>query len=348
MTEIRRLQPGDVAQVSRLLEDALPEPPSAQQGGYPEFLGLSPDSLVAVHDEAVVGFIGVHPRRMQFDGATVSAACCSHLAVEPSSRAAGAGPRLLGAFLRGGHGLAYSDTASDVVARMWRILGGRVEPVRSLEWSIVLRPSGWVRQLGRRALRGRSDGISVAPVTAVPFHVVGRRRDPPPAAGGTGTSAPLDAAGLPALADECLDAVTLRRSWTEEESVRTLDALGRWSGGAEVVLRSVELRGRRVGWFAYRVRRGSGARMLQIAAAERFADTVFDAFLDDALVRGATFATGRLEPHLLEPVRRWRAVLGPSGGRAVVHARDARVDATLNTPSSQLSRLDGEWWTPPA
>ncbi len=65
--------------------------------------------------------------------------------------------------------------------------------------------------------------------------------------------------------------------------------------------------------------------------------------LADAGARGAALASGRVEPHLHEPLRRRRTSVS-FGERHVVHCRYPAVLAVYGTPAAVVSRLDGEWW----
>ena len=112
---------------------------------------------------------------------------------------------------------------------------------------------------------------------------------------------------------------------------------------AVVVRKLVRIGGKPVGWFAYIHDPGGPARVLQVAARERDTDAVVGALVADARERGVMVLTGRLEPNLVEPLRRRWAVLG-FDARTLVHAQDTKVLDALATGPALLTRLDGEWW----
>jgi hypothetical protein len=110
-----------------------------------------------------------------------------------------------------------------------------------------------------------------------------------------------------------------------------------------VVRRLVRRGGKAVGWFVYVHDPGGPARVLQVAARERDTGAVVEALVEDARERRATVLSGRLEPHLVEALRRRWAVLG-FDARTLVHAKDLKVLEAVSTGPTLLSRLDGEWW----
>jgi hypothetical protein len=88
---------------------------------------------------------------------------------------------------------------------------------------------------------------------------------------------------------------------------------------------------------------GGPARLLQVASRERDTDAVVGALVADARERGATELNGRLEPNLVEPLRRRWAVLG-FDARTLLHAQDNDILEAVSTGPTLLTRLDGEWW----
>ena len=110
-----------------------------------------------------------------------------------------------------------------------------------------------------------------------------------------------------------------------------------------VVRKLVRRGGKAVGWFVYVHDPGGPARVLQVAARERDTDAVVEAMIYDARERNATVLTGRLEPNLVEPLRKRWAVLG-FDARTLVHAKDNDVLEAVSTGPTLLTRFDGEWW----
>ena len=118
-------------------------------------------SLVYELDGAVRGFIGLHVRRIRFDGRLARMAFPAHLMADPDLRGMPAGALLLRRALDGPQDVTLS-TAGTEVARMWGALGGRTLGVSSVGWAMVFRPAALLGELalertGRTGLsrRGR-------------------------------------------------------------------------------------------------------------------------------------------------------------------------------------------------
>src|SRR3712207_241382 len=82
----------------------------------------------------VRGFIAMNARRATFDGRPVRLACSSHFAIDAESRGTPVGAFLLRAALQGTQDATFTDSAGPAVRFLWESLGGRYEPLRSLQW----------------------------------------------------------------------------------------------------------------------------------------------------------------------------------------------------------------------
>jgi hypothetical protein len=82
--------------------------------------------------------------------------------------------------------------------------------------------------------------------------------------------------------------------------------------------------------------------VIHVAADQRRIDAVFGELLADARERGCVAMSGRLDPHLEDPLRTRAAAVG-FARRTLLHSRDPEVAAVLASSSSLLTQLDGEW-----
>jgi hypothetical protein len=354
MSDVRPLEEADITAVADLFRAAMgPENPLSRPwlaDFLRETLLQSPwadpeiPSLVATDDGTITGFIGSNVRPVMVDGQRLRGACCAHLVVDENARSRAVGPQLLGRYMGGPQDLTFTDTATEVVARMWRSFGGRADGQRSIGWMLVLRPGPWALAVGRARVQGRrAPGLATVP--ALPFHVAGARltghREPE--AGPPVETEPLTPELLLEHRDAVLKGVRVHLDYDEPYLawlVRRLDAL---YASAVVVRRLVRRGGKPVGWFVFVHDPGGPGRVLQIAARERDTDAVVEALVGHARERGVTVLTGRLEPNLVEPLRRRWAVLG-FDARALVHAQNLEVLNALASGPALLTRLDGEWW----
>jgi hypothetical protein len=345
MTEIRPLTHDDLPAVGSLLDELLPD-----WGGDREFLATTvldhpwadPEvtSLVAIADDGQpVGFIGAQVRRVRFEDRALTGVCCSHLVVAQDRRAGAAGALLLGRLLSGPQDLTWSDSATEVVTRIWRTYGGSFDHTRACDWMLVLRPLGWLASWARAAVRRQSFDRELIPVGAFPVHIVARRRGGGPDHGAVGEDA------SPArIAAELPNLLSRTRVWVDydEAHLSHLFAQIRRQSG-ELVTRIVRARDRPVGWYAYLPRTATASRVLHVCASDRHAEMVLDELVADARGRGARVLAGRLEPHLDGALQRRMAAIGLSRA-PVLHAKDPELRAALAGSDGLLTQLDSEWF----
>jgi hypothetical protein len=345
MAEIRPFNRDDLPAVAKLLGDHL-EGWDGNVGllraAFLDHPWMDPEtpSLVIEEDGTPTGFIGVHPRRLEFDGELVKGACCTHLVVHPDSRAGAGAAQLVRTVMSGPQALTWSDTTIPVVARMWAVFGGRIDYARTADWMIVLRPMRWTRRALAGQLRGRPRTAEL-PVPGFPVHTV-RRLTPnahPPT--------PPDVSGADATAAEIVAEqaeITRRLALYVPYDEAALDfTLAQIRGsGHQVVCRLVRRGDRAIGWYVYLLNRGGASRVIHVATSAREADHVLGELLDHARESGSAAVSGRNEPHLDLAVRERLAVLGLNS-RPAMRARDAEVGLALAGAGSLLTRLDGEW-----
>jgi hypothetical protein len=347
LNQIRPLERGDLPAVATLVGHHLLGGRSGPRPDIEAALdGLLASPSSATSDGEVAGFIACHPRRLVLGEERLRAVCCSHLVVD-TARAGAAGALLTGRALRGEQDLTITDTATDVVARIWTTYGARVDVTRSLEFKHVLRPLRWARELAPR-LRlpggGRERVRGVPAVPAMPMHLA-RRFAPRPVAERPPEEGIGGATLEPAALLEALPAVTrrlrLRPDYDEAYLAWVFAALA--ENRTHPVARVVMRKGRPIGWYVYALHGGEGSRVLQVACLPRDADAVMGDLLADARDRGSALVTGRLEPHLAEALR-VRGTAISFGPRHLVHSKRPDVLDALASGEVLVTRLDGEWW----
>jgi hypothetical protein len=328
-----------VRDAPRSIEDFLAETLFDGPWADPEL----PSWVATGPDGAVSGFLACHVRRMSLDGEPIRVVCCSHLAVAEGQRAGAAGAFLMRRSLGGPQDLTISDTAIDVVSRVWRLGGGYVDVARSCEWMHIFRPGLMGVRLARRGAGRQPVNRYDVPVPGLPLHLasklIPRLRDlEEPGDLSSTTLGPAEAAELlPRL----LRGVPLRPDY-DVAYLEWLLARLRESDG-ELVHRLVRQGDRPVGWYVYLLRPSGAGRVLQVLADPRGADAVVAELFADARRRGATLLTGRVEPQLQEPLRRRLTAIG-FGERHVAHSARPDVRAALTGDQALVTRLDGEWW----
>ena len=107
----------------------------------------------------------------------------------------------------------------------------------------------------------------------------------------------------------------------------------------------VRWQGEPIGWYVY-IPRPSMSRVVHLAGDRRRIGDVFSHLAADARERGCSMLSGRLEPHLDEPLRERLGIVALTQ-RPLVHALDPALLATLASDDSLLTELDlvdSEWW----
>ena len=300
-------------------------------------------SLVATDESGeILGFIGSQVRRFKFGERDLRAVCPSHLVVVPDGRAGAAGALLARRLLNAGQDFSISDTASDDVVRIWRTFNGHVDSARACDWLIVLRAGRWLGGVAGRGLRRRSVGRDQIPVGALPLHAapgVARRRWPEldPEVRGEDATAEAIAASLA----ETTRGLAIRPDYDGEFLDHVLDGVKALLGTPH--LRLVRRGGRSIGWYTYVLDGHGPAKVLQVGASEAEAEHVVGEMVAHVKGQGAVLITGRLEPHLVGPLRRRLAVVG-FARQPTIHSHDPELLGILQTPTSLLTRLDSEWF----
>src|SRR5262245_40265196 len=112
-----------------------------------------PSLVYETGDGAIIGFIGIIPRRMLLHGRPIRAAASMHFMVEPGSRSTLAGIRLLKTFFSGPQDLSLTDSGGAVGRKIWEGLGGDTALAYSINWTRLLRPSRYVLNILARKNR---------------------------------------------------------------------------------------------------------------------------------------------------------------------------------------------------
>lgn len=361
MSTVRPFAADDVPAVAALFQEIFLDPRKAAPAGLAAYMRrlyldggadrADIPSLVHVDEAgAITGFIGADTLTMRHGDRVLRAAIAGSLMVRDHDGDPMAGARLLKAFLAGPQDLSLSETASEVAARMWTSLRGVVLTQYSFDWMRMFRPGSFaVHAAARRfaplrlfAPLGRGvDRLVAMGMKGDGLYWPGMR-EPRPLPGGLAVRE-IDAAAFIALVEPLTAQFALRPQWVpgQLESIMA-DARHKPVYG-ELVLCAVEARGAPVGAFAYHVRAGRIARVLQILARPGQAGHVVDCLIGDAFRRGAAALRGRTQPALLDAMLGRRIAL-VNVGSTVVHARDPALVEACRAGELFFNGLAGEHW----
>jgi hypothetical protein len=302
-------------------------------------------SYVLEHGNGQIGgFIGLTPRRLLLDGRPILAAVSSGIAVDPGLRRNGVGLALRQRSFEGPQQLLFTDGASAAGRRLWEHAGGTRCLLYGAVWTRSLRPCG--QALGKAMRRWGRPVKILAPVSRL-----------------------IDAAlirssfrtyRLPPHATRCIDGsaedlIALRTRFEAQP------ALARIYESAELdwILKETALatnrgiletrivqdgHGEPIGWYVYFAKSGGVSEVMQIGAAPARMGDVFSDLCHVARQAGATGISGQMDARYLD-------ALIDAGCKFhfpcsfYLHSTNARILQAIHSGDTNLSRLDGEWWT---
>jgi hypothetical protein len=304
-------------------------------------------SLVARNENGdILGFIGAQTRRLELDGRPLRGVCCSHLVVVGDRRAGAAGALLLQRILSGPQDLTWTDSATNVVVRIWGAFGGYRDHSRSCDWMLALRPARWAGTGFAAAVRRRKLDRDVFPVAALPVQAAGARLARPafPARPGDVSGGSADVHTVIRHLPTLTQGVRLRVAYDDAHLTHLFATIQKSLGPVEA--RIVRRGGEPIGWYAVvQPPAGVASRVLHLSALPADADAVIGELVEHARDSGHAVLAGRFEPLLGEALRNRWAVMGLAR-RPMIHTRDPELQALLATDSSLLTRLDSEWYVP--
>jgi len=359
MISVRNFTGKDVRQVSRLWlrvfwpAKANTEPPGLEKYLEEVFL-QNPwranhlSSLVCEDREgAIVGFIGVLPRRMRFHGEPLTVAVASQLMIDPDKPSPLASVSLLRHFFNGPQDLSFSDGANQRALKMWEAGGGSAALLYSAEWTRVLRPAGYAAQLWERrrasgflsrAIRpfGRVVDLAASKLSQSPYRVFKPVQ--------TRVEEVVDAGVLL----DCIRKFSARRALQPEYDLNSFNWL--LSKASEQKkhghLQSALVKGaggELLGWYVYYVRRGGIAQVLQVGGEPRHINRVLERLFYCTHQKGAVAVSGQLEPAFVHALAGAHCNFAWSSG-VIIQSRNERLMNAIHRGDAFLSRFEGEWW----
>jgi hypothetical protein len=362
MSPVRPLERADAARVAGLYERVSrsgSRTPAPGLAAYLERVLLDqpwrdPEipSVVYEVDGRITAFLGIHVRRLRFDGQPIRLAAFGQLVSDPDVRGRPGGVLLLRHALAGEQdvSMAYFPTH---LARMWESLGGRTSYLTSIGWLRVLRPAGLLAELALRRVQQPALEPLVRPVRGWAPRGARLRSLLDALAFGAGRDASTVRVGsveplTPELIVEHLPSlaagVRIRPDYDTRSLTWLLDEMRAVTTRGELAGRLVRDDGRAVvGWYLAYFDPQRICRVMQLVARPGDAGAVLDQLMTDAESRASVAVAGRLEPQLAGAV--WERPMHLRRiGRDVLHARDPALLGALMESDALITALEGETW----
>lgn len=358
MSPVRRFVEADIPQVAdlhrrvfRTAEAGEPGWREAYRSYFSEVFLNNPlrddalGSLVCEEDSGrIVGFMGVAPRRVRFNGRPILVALSSQFVVDPAWRGR-VGLRILKRCFEGPQDLSIADEAGADSRRLWEWCGGAAALLYSTHWVRPLRPARFALAFATRRDPGAPLARAAAPVARLVDALVTRlprspfRLSPP-----RGSQQELDEALVLRHLPDVAGDRAVRPNYDDRSLKWVLERASQRKGFGP--LRKVLVRddARDVaGWFLYHARRGGTGEVLQIAAKRETIHLVLDHLLHDAAGRGVIALAGRLEPAFAQALSERYCLLHRRGNWTLMHSRTPELLHAIQRGDAFFTRLEGEW-----
>ena len=310
---------------------------------------VSPElpSLVYFDGARLVGFLGVIPRTMEFQGLPIRVAVTSQFVVDRKQHRGTAALELMRCFLRGPQDLAYCDGVAEEAFIIWRAAGAQAARLYSFHWFRALRPMKAVREFAGRTggalgLLARTTLTAGSPIDALLARLPGPFRAPAAAH----VSTPVDAPKLLETIQVIGWREPLRPAYDTDSFPWLIAqaAAARSRGDLRLmVVRSPD--GALCGWYVYYAKRDGASTVLEIGVRRRDQfDAVFAALLRDAWDQGSPAVKGQSMPQFLVHLTRRFCIFRQPMTSVVFHASKPGLADAILRGEAALSALDGERW----
>jgi hypothetical protein len=297
-------------------------------------------------DGAIVGFIGVIPRRMLLHGRPIRVATSMHFMVEEGSRSTLAGVQLLNTFFSGPQDLSLTDSGGAVGRKIWEGLGGATALAYSINWVRLLRPSRYVLLLLTRKNRlFRLFAGLLKPlcpiVDAMASRALPHRFGKP---GASLQATDLDLETLLAGITQFPSGYALRPDYDPGSLfwlLEKVDQLARPGELRKIALRNAD--GEFVGWYLYELSTDGLGEVLQIVGRKKSFGEVLDHLFYHGWRNGAIALSGRLDPRFAQEFSDKYCFFNCGGPWTLTHSRTPEILQAIYQGDLFLTRLEGEW-----
>lgn len=359
MEILRVFTPNDVEQAANLFQkvfrkktspasDSLKKYFSELYFEHPWYREDMPSFVYETSRGKIVGFLGVLPLYMKFQGDEILAGVGGNYMVDPELKNPLAGPRILKKFISGPQSLSMSDTGNDIGRKMWEGLGGTVSYLQSMHWIRPLRPL----QLALHGLQEKTSllkfaGLVTKPISYLvdgfstmwssnPLHI----ESPAGYIKEITTQEILDSIYFTSAKHTLSPAYTMESlQWILKKAVEKKEYGSLRSMGVYSQDHSLE------GWFLYYPNPGKIGQVLQIGTKTRTMANILDHLFQDALHMKSAALIGRLDPPFMKELTAKMCLMFHRSNYFVMHSKNSEILNAIQSGDTYMTRLEGEWWT---
>jgi hypothetical protein len=305
-----------------------------------------PSLVYETSDGAIIGFIGIVPRRMLLHGHPIRAATSMHFMVEPGSRSTLAGVQLLKTFFSGPQDLSLTDSAGAIGRKIWEGLGGGTALAYSIHWMRLLRPSRYVLHLlARKHSLLRLLAVLLRPLCTIVDAIASRAM--PHRFGAPSSSLQATDLDQETLLDgitQFLSGYSMRPDYDSGSLLWLLakaDQQARSGAFRKIALRNAD--GELVGWYLYELSAEGMGEVLQIVGRKKSFGEVLAHLFYHSRQNGAIALSGRLDPKFAQEFSDKYCSCNFGGPWTLTHSRNPEVLQAIYQGDLFLTRLEGEW-----
>lgn len=356
---VRPLTENDIPQVADLYWRILRERNVARPPNVEAFLQelyfknpwLDPDIPSLVYDDKgkTVGFLGVIPRKMCYEGKPVRIAYGGNFAVHPDFRTTLAGLHLLRTYMAGPQDLSQTDSANDTSRALLERLGFTTILPYSVHWVRLLRPARCATYAISRVTENALGGLlefATRPFCNLADHFATKLSSSPFRQNESSLH------GMDLEVETLLKCLTdFRQGYSlwpdyDESSLTWLLRFMQKMKGRDEDLRKVVLRedsGKIVGWYIYYRTPNRFGDVVQLGGEKKRIKDILDHIFYDAWSSGLIGMHGTIERQFMADFSEKNCFFTCRGGWTVSYSRKPQLLQRLNSGDAFLSRLDGEW-----
>ena len=242
--------------------------------------------------------------------------------------------------------LVFTDSAAPVSADHFRVSGGKVLSVQSLEWRRVFRPMRLsVQRLERRGSIGARLGIGalLRPADALVRRLFSGFQ---PTVSQTLTDVEMAEDAFLDAAPRMISHFALRPVWSRPELSWLLKMASRNASHGPLGIRAVlDSSGEAIGCFVYYGAKGGVARVLNILSLRGREGDVVGQMLSYFDGMGCTSACGMAQPFLMDALLRQRKLVYRYRGYFCIASRHADIRDAVARNDVYIGGLAGETWS---
>ena len=295
----------------------------------------------------ILGFLGVMPRPMLFNGQLIKAALSSQFIVAPDSRSVGM--ILLRAFFAGPQDLSLTDEANSISRRLWEKIGGTITMSYSVHWTRPLRPSRFAVSLLSSFFQENKLWSSLvsasAPICNLADAIAVRKL--PRYFQVTAPEVSADDLKIETLLTYLSEFSKTRSLWPayDDRSLKwLLKVIAQKERFGALRIRAVHNDKREmIGWYLYHLKPGGVSTALQIMARENSMGEVLDRLFYDAWLQDSVAVYGRLDPRFVREISDKYCIFNCGRPWVLIHSRNPDLLRTFHDGDVMLSKLEGEW-----